>query len=49
MSDWRFDLDEVGPEAEDDRSIEPGNLEMEHVITVLLGAGLAIGVLALAL
>lgn len=49
MSDWQFDLDEVGPEAEDDQAIEPGTIEIKHVVAVLAGAALAIGVIVLAL
>lgn len=49
MSDWQFDLEEVGPEAEDDQAIESGTIEIEHVVAVLAGAGLAVGVIVLAL
>lgn len=37
MPDWKFDVDEVGPEAEVDRSIEPESPSMENVAFVLLG------------
>ena len=36
-SEWRFDLDEVGPEADPD-PIEPGSPSRENVAFVLLGA-----------
>jgi len=45
MSDWKFDLDEVGPEAEDETwapPIEPGSPRMENVIPFLLGIALAV-------
>ncbi|MFW6384280.1 MAG: DUF7312 domain-containing protein [Halodesulfurarchaeum sp.] len=50
MSDWKFDLDEVGPEAEPETpSIEPGSPAAENVIPFLLGAAMAIGMLVAAL
>lgn len=45
MSDWEFDLDEVGPEAEEEEigpPIEPGSPTLENVIPFLLGIGLAV-------
>lgn len=36
-SEWRFDLDEVGPEAAPD-PIEPGSPSRENVAFVILGA-----------
>ncbi|MFB6109646.1 MAG: hypothetical protein ABEJ60_02075 [Halodesulfurarchaeum sp.] len=48
MSDWQFEIDEVGPESESDPDpIEPGSPEIEHVIPFLFGIGLAIAVLLL--
>ena len=36
--EWRFDLDEVGPEAEDDpEPIEPGSPTLENTLFVLVG------------
>lgn len=50
MSDWKFELDEVGPEAEPEPDpIEPGSPKLEHVIPFLLGAGLAVAMLLVAL
>ena len=50
MSDWKFDLDEVGPEAEPTvPSIEPGSPKLENVVPFLLGAALAIGMLLVAI
>lgn len=47
MSDWKFDLDEVGPEAEEDESplggpVEPGSPTIENVLPFLAGVGLAL-------
>jgi hypothetical protein len=50
MSDWKFDLDEVGPEAEEEEAepeewlppIEPGRPTLENVIPFLAGVGLAL-------
>ena len=46
MSDWKFEIDEVGPEAEEpeDRGppIEPGEPTVENIIPFLLGVGLAL-------
>ncbi|MFW5965319.1 MAG: DUF7312 domain-containing protein [Halodesulfurarchaeum sp.] len=49
MSDWKYEIDEVGPEAEADSEIEPGSPRIENVIPFLLGAGLAIALLVLSL
>jgi hypothetical protein len=50
MSDWKFELDEVGPEAEPAiPEIEPGSPRLENVVPFLLGAGLAIAMLLLSL
>ncbi len=50
MSDWKFDLDEVGPEADPQApAIEPGSPSLENVLPFLLGAGMAIGMLLLAI
>lgn len=35
--EFKFDLDEVGPDAPPDDSIDPGSPELENVIFVLLG------------
>lgn len=46
MSDWKFDLDEVGPEAAqaEDPSlpVEPGTPRLENVIPFLAGIALAL-------
>ncbi|MFB6153136.1 MAG: hypothetical protein ABEJ27_02680 [Halodesulfurarchaeum sp.] len=41
MSDWKFDLDEVGPEAEatEEAPIEPESPELENLLPFLLGVG----------
>jgi len=50
MSDWEYEIDEVGPEAEEaDRSIEPGSPKLEHVIPFLIGAAMAIAMLLVSL
>ena len=36
-SEWRFGLDDVGPEAEPD-PLEPGSPTLENVVFVVLGA-----------
>jgi hypothetical protein len=50
MSDWKYDLDEVGPEAEPDEPelapVEKGDPSLENVIFVLLGALAALYVFA---
>jgi hypothetical protein len=47
MSDWKFEVDEVGPEAEEDDDeeeppIEPGRPALEHVLPFLAGVVLAV-------
>lgn len=40
MSDWRFEVDEVGEDAEDaetDEHIEPGTPSLENAVFVALG------------
>ena len=50
MTDWKFDLDEVGPEAEPDiPEIEPGRPRLENVLPFLFGVGLAIALLLVSL
>ena len=50
MSDWKYDLDEVGPEAEPTvPDIEPGSPRLENVLPFLFGAGMAIALLLLSL
>lgn len=53
MTDWKFDLDEVGPDAEPDESdqpegppIEPGSPMVEHVLPFLAGVALALFIFA---
>ena len=51
MSDWKFDLDDVGPEAEDPEEpisppVEPGSPKLEHVIPFLVGIAVALVVFA---
>jgi len=51
MSDWKFDLDDVGPdgvveEAEPAPPIEPGSPRLENVAFLLLGVLLALYVFA---
>lgn len=38
MSDWKYDVDEVGPEAREDPGIEAGSPDLENAAFVLLGA-----------
>jgi hypothetical protein len=46
MSDWEYDLDEVGPDAEPDHdAVEPGTPTTENVAFFVLGVGLAIYIL----
>lgn len=56
--EWRFAVDEVGPDADDDGDreehhrpppIEPESIALEHAIFVLLGVALAVFVLLTAL
>lgn len=50
MTDWKFDLDEVGPEAEPQQPpVEPGSPRLENVLPFLFGAGLAIALLLVSL
>lgn len=43
MSDWEFELDEVGPDAEPDvDAVEPGTPGIENAVFFVLGLGLAI-------
>ena len=51
-SEWRFSVDDVGPDGvtEDtatpaDEPIEPGDVEIEHAVFVVLGVALTVGVL----
>ncbi|GAB3707086.1 DUF7312 domain-containing protein [Halorubrum pallidum] len=50
-SQWRFSVDEVGPDGvtEDthtpaDEPIEPGSIEAEHAVFVALGVALTVGI-----
>lgn len=50
MSDWKFETDEVGPEAKAEaETIEPGSPKLEHVIPFLIGVAMAIAMLVLSL
>lgn len=43
MSDWEFELDEVGPDAEpDEDAVEPGSPSLENSAFFVLGIALAI-------
>ncbi|MFB6292992.1 MAG: hypothetical protein ABEH60_01865 [Halonotius sp.] len=46
--DWRFGIDEVGPEAEseDDEPIEPEAITPEHATFVAIGVLLTVAVIA---
>jgi len=47
---WRYEVDEVGPDAEPDvRDVEPGSPDAENVAFFLLGVAATVGVLALLL
>ncbi|MFB6270271.1 MAG: hypothetical protein ABEH83_10025 [Halobacterium sp.] len=47
---WRYELDEVGPDAEPDvRAIEPGSPSAENVAFFLLGVATMVGVIGLLL
>lgn len=47
---WRYELDEVGPDAEQDvRAIEPGSPSAENVVFFLLGVAVMVGVVGLLL
>ncbi|QWC19663.1 hypothetical protein [Halorubrum sp. 2020YC2] len=55
-SEWRFSVDDVGPDGvtEDtatpaDEPIEPGDITLEHAAFVVLGVALTVGVLLLGL
>ncbi|MFD1571585.1 DUF7312 domain-containing protein [Halorubrum laminariae] len=50
-SQWRFSIDEVGPDGvtedthtPEDKPIEPGSIDIEHAVFVALGVALTIGV-----
>ena len=50
--EWRFSVDDVGPDGvtEDtatpaDEPIEPGDVEIEHAVFVVLGVALTVGAL----
>lgn len=50
--EWRFDLDDVGPDGvtEDTATpasepIEPGSIDAEHAVFVVLGVAITVGVL----
>lgn len=51
MTDWKFDVEDVGPDAEDEEEetadqygppVEPERPAIEHVIPFLAGVGLAV-------
>jgi hypothetical protein len=49
---WRFAVDEVGPDAvtetthtPDDEPIEPGSIDVENAVFVALGVAITVGVL----
>ncbi|MFD1642105.1 DUF7312 domain-containing protein [Halohasta litorea] len=48
-SQWRFSVDEVGPEAEPDPPepdpIEPESITFEHAVFVGLGVALTVGII----
>ncbi|MFB6069754.1 MAG: hypothetical protein ABEJ76_01915 [Halanaeroarchaeum sp.] len=50
MSDWKYDLEDVGPDGVVERSgeppIEPGSPSLENVAFVVLGAAVALYVFA---
>ena len=52
-TEWRFSIDEVGPDAEADEveadPIEPEEISLEHASFVALGVAIALGVLLTAL
>lgn len=47
--EWRFSVDEVGPEAEPDppesEPIEPESISLEHAVFVGLGIALTVGII----
>ena len=44
-SEWRFDVDEVGPDGveREERSIEPEGIHLEHALFVVLGILMGVG------
>ena len=49
---WRFSVDEVGPDGvtedthtPEDEPIEPGDVEVEHAVFIVLGVAITVGVL----
>jgi hypothetical protein len=51
-SQWRFSVDEVGPggvtedtHTPETEPIEPGSIDLEHAVFVVLGVALTVGVL----
>lgn len=43
MSDWQYELDEVGPDAEPEPdAVEPGSPSLENVAFFVLGIALAV-------
>lgn len=51
-AEWRFALDDVGPDGvtedtatPESEAIEPGNVEFEHAVFVVLGVAITVGVL----
>ena len=49
---WRFAVDEVGPDGvtedthtPEDVPIEPGDIEVEHAVFIVLGVAITVGVL----
>ena len=49
---WRFAVDEVGPDGvtedthtPEDEPIEPGDVEVEHAVFIVLGVAITVGVL----
>ena len=43
--DWEFSLEDVGPEAEVERRLEPQSIDPANALFVLLGAAAAMGVI----
>ena len=53
-SEWRFSVNDVGPDGvtedtatPEDDPIEPGDVDVEHAVFVVLGVALTVGVLVL--